>query len=197
MSRLAISVEGATEREFVQRVLKPHLAPLGKSVTAIDLRGNVSLNKVTGHLPALFGSFDVVSTLYDFYGFKGRGNLSVDELEAALLGRVPAHRAVRFIPYIQKYEFEALLFAAPTETVSWLQGGQDELMQLTDAVKICGSAEAVNGSVETSPSHRLVSIFPSYDKKLHVPEILELAGLAMIRTQCPRFDQWLRRLESI
>jgi hypothetical protein len=197
MKRLGISVEGATEREFVQRVLKPHLAPLGKHVTAIDLRGNVSLDKVAGHLPALFGSFDFVSTLYDFYGFKGRGELSVGELEAALLGRVPEHRVSRFIPYVQKYEFEALLFATPKETVEWLEGSEDQLTMLADAVRVSGSPEEVNGSVETSPSHRLTAIFPAYDKKLHGPEILELAGLAMVRAQCPRFDQWLRRLEAI
>lgn len=197
MTRLGISVEGATEREFVQRVLKPHLAPFGKQVTAIDLRCNVSVDKVAGHLPALFGSFDFVSTLYDFYGFKGRGELSVGELEAALLGRVRQHRSARFLPYVQKYEFEALLFAAPAETVTWLEGGAGELAKLADAVRSCGSAEAVNGSVETSPSHRLAAIFPSYDKKLHGPEILELAGLTAVRAQCPRFNQWLGRLEAI
>lgn len=197
MTRLGISVEGATEREFVQRVIKPHLAPLGKQVTAIDLRGNVSLDKVAGHLPALFGSFDFVSTLYDFYGFKGRGSLSVTELETALLERVPEHRSLRFLPYVQKYEFEALLFAVPSETVAWLQGGESELAKLNEAVRASGSPEEVNGSVETSPSHRLAAVFPSYDKKLHGPDVLELAGLASVRTQCPRFDQWLRRLEAI
>lgn len=195
MTRLAISVEGATEREFVQRVLKPYLAPFGRQVTAIDLRGNVSLDKMAGHLPALFGSFDRVSTLYDFYGFKGRGACSVEELEAAMAGRVPEGRAQRFLPYIQKYEFEALLFAVPVPLVEWLGGGDAELALLAEAVHRSGSPENVNGAVETSPSHRLRSIFKSYDKKLHGPEVLELAGLQEIRLHCPRFHHWLAQLE--
>ena len=81
--RLAISVEGATEREFVSRVLKPHLEPLLLDVRAVDIRGNVSLDKVRGELPALLGSFDFVSTLYDFYGFKRRDGRNVAELEQA------------------------------------------------------------------------------------------------------------------
>ncbi|MGG7605788.1 DUF4276 family protein [Massilia sp. BKSP1R2A-1] len=197
MTRLAISVEGATEREFVQRVLKPYLTPFGKQVTAIDLRGNVSLDKMAGQLPALFGSFDRVSTLYDFYGFKGRGTLSVDELEAEMVARVGEGRGQRFLPYIQKYEFEALLFAVPAHVVEWLSGGDAELVLLNDAVHRSGSPENVNGAVETSPSHRLKNIFKAYDKKLHGPEILELAGLQEIRAHCPRFDMWVTRLEAL
>ena len=78
MTRLGISVEGATEREFVSRLLRPHLARFGVTATAIDLRGNVSLDKIRGVLPALLGGFDRVSTLYDFYRFKGRGGLSIE-----------------------------------------------------------------------------------------------------------------------
>jgi hypothetical protein len=55
MTRLGISVEGATEREFVSRVLRPHLALFQVAVTAVDLRGNVSLDKIRGALPALLG----------------------------------------------------------------------------------------------------------------------------------------------
>jgi hypothetical protein len=40
-------------------------------------------------------------------------------------------------------------------------------------------------------------IFPAYDKKLHGPEIIELAGLAAIRHECPRFDAWVSRLEAL
>jgi hypothetical protein len=195
MTRLAISVEGATEREFVQRVLKPHLNAFGKHVTAIDMRGNVSVDKIRGQLPALFGSFDIVSTLYDFYGFKGRGNASVIELETLILECVDLHRRVRFLPYVQKYEFEALLFAAPQVLCEWLQAGPAALPRMQGAIPHGQTAEEVNGLAATSPSHRIKEIFPGYDKKLHGPEVLELAGLAVVRPACPRFDAWVRRLE--
>jgi hypothetical protein len=84
MSRLGISVEGATEREFVSRILRPHLTAFGwTQVVGVDLGGNVSLDKIAGVLPRLLGSFDHVSTFYDYYGFKYRNGMSVEALEAA------------------------------------------------------------------------------------------------------------------
>lgn len=197
MRRLGISAEGATEREFVNRVLRPHLAPFGLAVTAIDLRGNVSLDKIRGVLPALFGAFDLVATFYDFYGFKGRDQRSIDELEAAILELSDVGQRPRFIPYIQRYEFEALLFAAPVQAVEWLGGTAQNLAAMEDAVRQCGSPELVNDSVQTIPSHRMQILFARYDKKLHGPEIVELAGLPQIRAGCPRFDAWIARLEQL
>ena len=197
MTRLGISVEGATEREFVSRVLRPHLALFQVAVTAVDLRGNVSLDKIRGALPALLGQFDHVSTLYDFYGFKGRGARNVDEVEAAIGALANAEQRARLIPYVQMYEFEALLFAAPQEASQWLQGSAAQLAEMQQMVRRCGSPERVNDSVETSPSHRMKKLFPGYDKKLHGPEIIDLAGLAMIRGECPRFNAWVTRLERL
>jgi hypothetical protein len=197
MKRLGISTEGATEREFVNRLLRPHLSQFGLTTTAIDMRGNISLDKIKESLPALFGSFDFVSTFFDFYGFKGRGQRTIIELESAILGLASVAQRQRFVPYVQQYEFEALLFAAPAEAVEWLGGTQLDLAAMQEAVRKCGSPERVNDSVETSPSHRMQALFSRYDKKLHGPEIVELAGLAGIRTQCPRFNSWLGRLEGL
>ena len=197
MTRLGISVEGATEREFVSRVLRPHLARFDVMVTAVDLRGNVSLDKIRGVLPALFGQFDHVSTLYDFYGFKGRGERTVDEIEAAIGALANAEQRARLLAYVQMYEFEALLFAAPQEASQWLGGSAAQLTEMQQMVKRCGSPERVNDSVATSPSHRMKKLFPGYDKKLHGPEIIDLAGLTAIRGECLRFNEWVARLERV
>jgi hypothetical protein len=197
MMRLGISVEGATEREFVNRVLRRHLQQFHVSVDAIDMRGNVSLDKIRGVLPALLGSYDYVSTFYDYYGFKGRNQLGIDELETAITAQSNIECKSRLIPYVQQYEFEALLFAIPEQVVDWLQGNTAQLTALQDAVKNCGSPELVNDSWETSPKHRLEKLFPEYDKKLHGPEIIEIAGLDRIRTKCPRFDSWISKLETL
>lgn len=197
MKRLGISVEGATEREFVNHVLRTHLLPVDLYVTAYDIRGNVSLDKIRHQLPMLLGSNDYVSTFYDYYGFKGRGQRTMDGLENAIALEVDPSYRRRLIPYVQKYEFEALLFASPDKTVEWLQGSPDQLELMRRAVKQCGSPEMVNDSLETSPSHRMKNIFPSYDKKLHGPEIIEMAGLTEIRLHCPRFDHWLSRVENL
>lgn len=197
MTRLGISVEGATEREFVSRLLRPHLARFGLMVVAVDLRGNVSLDKIKGVLPALLGGFDHVSTLYDFYRFKGRGERSIDQLELAIGELVEPERRLRLTPYVQRYEFEALLFAVPQQTVEWLQGSANQIKAMQEAVKSSGSPEMINDSFETSPSHRMQKLFAGYDKKLHGPEIVELAGLAAIRKECPRFDAWVSKLEML
>ncbi|MDO8844102.1 DUF4276 family protein [Methylicorpusculum sp.] len=197
MKRLGISVEGSTEREFVSRVLRPHLLQFDYSVTPIDIRGNVSLDKIRGELPRLLGSFDRVTTFYDYYGFKGRGQRSVEELEMAIRETIDPSFSNRLIPYVQKYEFEALLFAVPDKAIEWLQGSANQLNQMQEAVNRCESPELVNDSVETSPSHRMKKLFPGYDKKLHGPEIIELAGLVNIRLHCPRFNNWLTQLENL
>ena len=197
MTRLGISVEGATEREFVSRVLRPHLEAAGVTVTAIDLCGNVSLDKVRGVLPALLGSFDRVSTFYDFYGFKGRDARNIDQLEAAIAELVDVQRRARLIPYIQSYEFEALLFGVPQQAVDLMGGSAAQLAEMQLAVRQAGSPERVNDSFETSPSHRMKEYFAGYDKKLHGPEIVALAGLVSIRKECPRFDAWVTKLEQL
>lgn len=198
MTRLGISVEGATEREFVNRVLRPHLLGFGwVQVVGVDLGGNVSLDKIAAELPRLLGGFDHVSTLYDFYGFKNRDGMTVQTLEAAVAQRFNAARQARLTPYVQMYEFEALLFAAPEQTHATLGGPVAQLQALQLAVAEAGSPEAVNDSPQTSPSHRLKALFPKFDKKLHGPEIIACAGLAGIRAQCARFDAWVGRLESI
>jgi hypothetical protein len=198
MIRLGISVEGKTERLFVNKVLHPQLIGYGIGATGIDIGGAVSLGKIRGVLPTLLGSFDFVSTMYDFYRFKRRENRDVLALEAAILELVDGERQQRLLPYIQLYEFEALLFAVPQQTVDWLEGSQKELSAMEQAVRQCGSPEKVNDSPETSPSHRLEKLFDCrYDKPLHGPEIIELAGLPAIRARCPRFDAWIARLEAL
>jgi hypothetical protein len=198
MSRLGISVEGATEREFVSRILRPHLTAFGwTQVVGVDLGGNISLDKIAGVLPKLLGSFSHVSTLYDFYGFKYRNGMSVDALEAAIADRVDPPRRVRLTPYLQLHEFEALLFATPDQTHEWLGGPMALRHEMQAVVAEKGSPEAVNDSPQTSPSHRIKALFPQFDKKLHGPEIIELAGLQAVRAQCPRFDAWIDRLEAL
>lgn len=198
MIRLGISVEGKTERLFVNKALRSHLLPFGVEATGVDIRGNVSLDKIRGVLPRLLGDFNHVSTMYDFYGFKRRGDRDVLALEAAIHSLADESDRERFLPYVQQYEFEALLFAVPEQTVDCIEGTQADIAAMQQAIKQCGSPERVNDSPQTSPWHRLKKLFDGrYDKPLHGPEIIELAGLPAIRAQCLRFDAWITRLEAL
>ncbi|MBG0779386.1 MAG: DUF4276 family protein [Desulfotignum balticum] len=58
--------------------------------------------------------------------------------------------------------------------------------------------ECINDNPETAPSKRLESIFRGfYSKTEHGPIIAEEIGLPAIRQACPRFHQWLTRLEAM
>ena len=100
MIRLAISVEGQTEEDFVKSVLADHLRMKEVETTPILLGrargtgdgGNVRVEPLTKEMVVLRQSFDAVTSLVDFYGFRDKGSRAVEELEellAQLLSRPP------------------------------------------------------------------------------------------------------------
>lgn len=196
MIRLGVSVEGATEREFVQRVISPHLAAFNVTATPIDMRGRVSLDRIAHEITPLIYSFDRVTTFYDYYGFRKREGRTVETLEEAMAGLAPQGRRHLFIPYIQCYEFEALVLAAPEAAEAHLRA-PGLAGKLTEIRNRCGGAEWVNDGRDTCPSRRIQEAAPRYDKKLHGPLIIASAGLASVRSEAPRFDSWLSRIEAL
>lgn len=120
MIRLAISVEGPTEEEFVKQFLADHLREREVEPTPILLGrarnrsdgGNVSVEQLVREMTHLLHSFDAVTSLVDFYGFRRKGNRTVNELEEDLrqkLGHLWHLKKV--FPYVQRHEFEGLLFS--------------------------------------------------------------------------------------
>ena len=116
MIRLAISVEGPTEKEFVKSILADHLRTMEVEPTPIVIGsrvkgGNVSVERLVSDMVHLHWSFDAVTSLVDFYRFRRKGERTVDELEEHLgqeiRRKVPDQKTV--IPYVQKHEFEGLL----------------------------------------------------------------------------------------
>jgi hypothetical protein len=191
--RLAVSTEGATEREFVSHVLKPHLEALGLFVKPIALTGAPAFTTVRTDLRLLVRGFSHVTTLYDFYEFQGRPDTPA-ALEAAIHDLVGGNANV--IPYVQVHEFEALVFAGPDEAAQVL--GQPSLAgQLSKIVRQCGQPEAINSNYDNCPSRRLKRLFPPYDKVRHGYKIIERIGLDKVRQACPRFGRWLSQLEGL
>ena len=123
MIRLAISVEGQTEEEFSKSVLTAHLRAHGIEAQPILLGrvrghgaggGNVSVGRLASEMAYLCRSFDAVTSLVDFYGFRDKRDKTAEELEALVRGEV--HRKIgwdrnRVLPYVQEHEFEGLLFS--------------------------------------------------------------------------------------
>ncbi len=218
-TRVIISVEGQTEEAFVRHVLAPHLAPAGIEVVPIvvttrrvaggrDHRGGyVPYRRLRQELRLLLRQPDVaaLTTLYDFYGLPadvpgvadcppGSGVEQARHIERALVADV---REPRFRPHLQVHEFEALLFAAPARILARLGGSEAQLRALRAICEQFESPEEIDNHPETSPSHRLLQLFPHYDKVVYGPLIARDIGLPTLRTACPHFGRWLSWLEGL
>lgn len=210
MIRLAISVEGRTEEEFVKEMLKDHLGEIGVDVTPVLIGsarnlwkgGNVSLTAFVAEMSLLSHNFDAVTSLVDFYGFRGKGARTVDELVSdmseELRGRLgPRARFDRVIPYIQMHEFEGLLFSRPEAFRFVPEAKEESVAELCSIRAQFASPEDINDSPDTAPSKRILKVLPSYQKVVHGPRIARRIGLEEIRQECVRFNAWLARLEAL
>ena len=202
MGRIGIVVEGMTEVRFVNGVLYPHLLAQDVQAIAMSLNGNVSLPRLSARMADQVWNFDWVTSLVDFYGFRNKGSATVTDLERQIHQAVIArlNRPVdesRIIPYVQQYEFEGLLFsdaggfaALPGVTASVV----DRLAGIRAAF---ASPEEINDSETTVPSRRIAQVITEYDKAADGPTVALAIGLPTIRRECPRFRQWIERLESL
>jgi len=105
----------------------------------------------------------------------------------------------RFVPYIQMYELEALLFAEPDEMAAVFEY-PDLSVKFSQIVMECGGCERIDDDPHTAPAKRIEALFPNYKKgagiRAHAPVILERIGIPRIRAACPHFNGWLTKLES-
>lgn len=200
MVRLAISVEGQTEERFVKRVMAPYLQKRGIYAVPILLGhtgGDVSLLRIKKDLNRLAHSFDKVTTLYDFYGFRGKTEAeNKASLEQKIVECVAAPLRVRIIPYIQMYEFEGILFSSPQAIENNIQ--QPGLADWANNVlqQAGDNPEKINDSPLTAPSKRLIGK-TNYMKTVHGPEIAQEIGLDVLREKCTGFGVWLDQLEAL
>lgn len=204
MIRLAISVEGATEEEFINAILAVHLQNIGVVPTPISLDGNISIPRLSQEMSLLYHNFDAVTSLVDFYGFKGKGLLTPHDLEQSLLDSIQVKirrnwNARRVIPYIQVHEFEALLFSDTTAFPAGVATAlSPEMLDKLAAIRQqFPTPEHINDNPNTTPSHRIIDIIPRYNKVAAGPLIAQDIGLPKIRQECPRFNAWLTRLENL
>lgn len=222
MTRLLLLVEGQTEEAFVNRVLKPRLQPQGIFPTATLLRtkempagqpykgGVTSFERMARDVRRLLAASDArVSTLIDYYGlppdFPGLdAALQSPDAAARVCALEDAFATVidhpRFRPFLVLHEFEAWIFAVPTEAAAHfsLPSLVPVLKRATDSA---GGPERVNDGQNTHPSQRLADLLrqhgQTYGKVLDGPGILAKAGLDPIRATCPHFAAWLAWLEQL
>ena len=210
MIRLAISVEGPTEEEFVKQVLVDHLRQRRIEPQPILLGrargrfggGNVSAERLGCEMAYLLRSFDAVTSLVDYYGFRKKGDLTVEELEECVKHQVGkrfrhANPSKRALPYIQQHEFESLLFSDVdvfSELIDVTEASVDKLREVRTRFS---TPEDINDSSDTAPSKRIAGAIPTYNKVIHGPLLAMKTSLAIIRDECPRFACWITRLELL
>ena len=213
MTRLYIICEGQTELGFVKELLVPHLQTFRIDAHPSLLKaragqrggGNVSVSRLGKHIRNEYHNVRFITTLVDYYGFKNIKGRSKAQLEQAILDEAQTlitrnFEACRVIPYVQMYEFEALLFSDISRFErlgdSWNNESQTRLQRICDEFK-SQTPEDINNSAQTAPSKRLDAIFPGYKKFADGPLIAEDIGLDTIRGKCPLFDQWIGELEKL
>lgn len=210
-TRVLVVCEGQTEAHFVKRCLAPDLIRHDVAVHPTLLKsrpgkpggGHVTIDRLGIHLANEYPNHDFLTTLVDLYGFSGREGRDRQELEEAIRRAARHHRAEirpdRVFPYVQQYEFEALLFSDIRRFEWVLDGWTDEAeRQLQSIVDGFPEPERINDDPTTAPSKRLEAIFGgTYRKTEHGPIIAEEIGLEVIRRHCPRFDGWVSQLEAL
>lgn len=212
MKRIYIVVEGQTEQAFVRNVLSPFFLKNGiLSVTPILIRtsktgrgGHVNAQHLMRTIKGLLSSMkdDIfVSTFVDFFRIPtnmpeyeacmslGSDAFRADALETALGKEIDD---IRFVPYIQLHEFEALLFSNNNGFEEYLS---DEQAEKTAAViHEFVNPEDINSAPETAPSKRLLSIDRGYNKVLQGNLIAMDVGIDDMLVKCPRFSSWVSHL---
>lgn len=220
MIRIYVICEGQTEEMFVNEVLYYFFYPNGISLIPILIGkpghkgGNFKFERLLTDLKKLLlkDSASFCTTLFDFYGLpenfpgKEKALLVNDiskkqetihrELLEELKKYMPSEAINRFIPYVQMYEFEGLLFSHPISIAQEIC--LPELSSDFESVRNSfPSPEHVNNSPDTAPSKRIIRLFSQYDKVTHGSLIALDIGIDQIRRECLLFNQWIDKLLSL
>lgn len=106
----------------------------------------------------------------------------------------------RFIPHIQPYEFEALLFsdvaALSLVNPSWSKKSIERLIEIC---KASVSPEHINDRPESKPAAHLERELknPGFRKRRHGPVAAQKIGLAKIEAECAFFAAWLAQIREL
>jgi len=221
VTRLYVLVEGQTEESFVKNVLAEVLWSRNVHPTPVLLGtpghkgGQTSYTRVKRDVVALLKQDRnaYCSTMVDLYGL-GAGfpgdpppvHLSnidkVRHVEGAIkediCGNLPddLRPDLRFIPYLQLHEYEAILFSDPKAFAMGINH-PDLRLQFQLIRDEFASPEDINNAPETAPSKRVIAVCPSYRKVLEGTQAAAAVGIPAMREQCQHFREWIESLEAL
>lgn len=211
MKSLYIIVEGQTEQEFVNLIMAPYLHDSGvlnvipilihtsKTGRGGFLKYEHLKNDAVKLLNSVHGDF-VVTMLVDFFrmpevpGKNRWGSMTshiaqVKEKERCIADDM---NDVRFIPYIQLHEFEALLFSSNNGFLAYFPSSK--ALKTQDIINRYPNPEDINSTPQGAPSKRLLAIKENYDKVIEGNLIALEVGIHEMLEKCPRFKAWIELL---
>lgn len=220
MIRVHVICEGQTEEMFVNEVLSDLFNPLDIYLYPSLIGkpghkgGNFKFDRVLRDVKTrlLHDTTAYCTTFFDFYGlpedFPGKKEaMTLDGIEAKqqlmknrlveqLCKHISEDAMHRFIPYIQLYEFEGLLFSHPASIASEI-GQPDLALDFNEIRREFTTPEHINDSRVTAPSKRIKELFPQYDKVIHGSLIALEVGANAICEECHLFDAWIKKMKAV
>lgn len=220
MIRVHVICEGQTEEMFVNELLQPVFqaqgillipALVGKpgrkggNFKFERLHSDVE-NRLLGDRTAYCTTFfDYYGLPKDFPGKEAHDSQADIQVKAAAVQQAMTAKLVqligqdpmrRFIPFVQMYEFEALLFSDPAAFAKGID--REHLIQsLTKIAEQFVSPEHINNSPQTAPSKRIEALISDYEKPLMGTLAALEVGIRVMREKCLLFNAWLTQLEQL
>jgi len=220
--RLNITSEGTTEHRFVKDVLYKHLQPFHIYCEVRSVLTSREYKKRGGLTTYQRAKDDIMqwmkkdsnndarfTTMFDYYALPAE----FPGLKESLAFANPYDRVKcienafasdmdnnRFIPYIQMFEFESLLFANLDVLLLEYESREMEIQQLKNQLEkppFKNNPELINDKRDTSPSHRILKIIPEYQKVNSGSLIAGLISIEKLKQDCQHFNEWITKLENL
>jgi hypothetical protein len=222
MREVIVFAEGPTEERFIKQVVAPalhglqiYLKPQLLKTSQSGRGGALSIhrfllnarNTLRQKPDAVLSSFiDLYGLDTDFPAFKESQKLvdvyqRVALLEQALHRAVVEHvdcRADQFLPHIQPYEYEGLLFSDVDALAATEPTWGKALGTLRKVRNLFDSPEHINDGYDTKPSKRLENLLhPKYKKTTHGPRAAARISLETMERECAHFRGWMDGLRGL
>ena len=220
MIRVHVICEGQTEEMFIKELLSSSFESKGIwLIPALVGKpghkgGNIRIERLlTDVRNRLLGDQAAYcTTFFDFYGLpaefpgkamvagcttsKAKAKVLCQALTEALTPPIGLQAMRRFIPYVQMFEFEALLFSDPAALARGI--GHENLGAEFRMIRSAfDSPESINDSPRTAPSKRIIKKVEDYEKPIYGTMAAMEIGLPTMRKECALFDKWLKRIEGL
>ncbi len=221
MIRLHFIVEGQTEKAFVKDVAIPHLNrfDIFADVRCVETSQTPYRRYKGGMRNYLKAKIDIqqwmksdqrkesyFTTMFDLFRLPGNfPNYEMSKEVKDIYQKVTLiekgltedirHPEDRFIPYIQVYEFETILFSEPERFEYLFPNRKKSIEKLVDIRRRFKNPELIDD--DNPPSKRILSLCRDYAKVDDGPVLAEEIGMETIRKNCKHFSEWITKLENL